>query len=96
MVKEDIGYIKINRFAETTFQEFLEGVEKLQKQNLKKLIIDLRGNNGGYMVAATNIVDQFLEEGKLIVYTKGKASPRQDIYSSSRSICKDLEVIVTG
>jgi len=94
MVKEDIGYIKINRFAETTFKEFLEGVEKLQKQNLKKLIIDLRGNNGGYMVAATNIVDQFLEKGKLIVYTKGKASPRQDIYSSSRSICKDVEVVV--
>ncbi|MGM0503455.1 MAG: S41 family peptidase [Bacteroidota bacterium] len=94
MVTDEIGYIKINRFAETTFREFLEGVEKLQKQNLKKLILDLRGNNGGYMVAATNIVDQFLEEGKLIVYTQGKASPRQEIYSSSRGKSKDVEVAV--
>jgi len=94
MVTNEIGYIKINRFAETTFREFLEGVKKLQKQNLKKLILDLRGNNGGYMVAATNIVDQFLEEGKLIVYTQGKASPRQEIYSSSRGMCKDIEVAV--
>lgn len=94
MVTNEIGYIKINRFAETTFKEFLEGVEKLKKQNLKKLIIDLRGNNGGYMVAATNIVDQFLEEGQLIVYTEGKASPRQEIYSTSRGACKDVEVAV--
>ncbi|MDY6800664.1 MAG: S41 family peptidase [Bacteroidota bacterium] len=94
MVTNEIGYIKINRFAETTFKEFLKSVEKLKKQDLKKLIIDLRGNNGGYMVAATNIADQFLEEGKLIVYTEGKASPRQEIYSTSRGDCKDVEVAV--
>jgi len=94
MVTNEIGYIKINRFAETTFKEFLKGVEKLKKQNLKKLIIDLRGNNGGYMIAATNIVDQFLEEGQLIVYTEGRASPRQEIYSTSRGVCKDIEVAV--
>ncbi len=94
MVTDDIGYIKINRFAETTFKEFIEGVEELKKHDLKKMIIDLRGNNGGYMVAATNIADQFLEGGKLIVYTQGKASPRQEIYSSSRGVCKDIEVVV--
>ncbi|MEE4198625.1 MAG: S41 family peptidase [Bacteroidales bacterium] len=94
MINDEIGYIKINRFAETTFKEFLEGIEKLQKKNFSKLIIDLRGNNGGYMVAATNIVDQFLDEDKLIVYTEGKASPRQEIYSTSRGMCKDIEVVV--
>ncbi|MGM0407217.1 MAG: S41 family peptidase [Bacteroidota bacterium] len=94
MVSDEIGYIKINRFAETTFKEFINGVEKLKKQDLKKLIIDLRGNNGGYMVAATNIADQFLDAGKLIVYTQGKASPRQEVYSTSRGICKDIEVVV--
>jgi carboxyl-terminal processing protease len=94
MINEEIGYIKINRFAETTFDEFVDGVKKLKKSNIKKLILDLRGNTGGYMIAATNIVDQFLEAGKLIVYTQGKSSPRQEIFSTARGVCKDLEVIV--
>ena len=94
MVDEEIGYIKINRFAETTFKEFVEGVEKLREYDLKKLIIDLRGNTGGVMLAATNIADQFLDAGKMIVYTQGKASPKQDIYSTARGICKDLDVVI--
>lgn len=94
MVDDEIGVIKINRFSETTFDEFLDGVKKLKKEGLKKLIIDLRGNTGGYMVAATNIVDQFLDAGKMIVYTQGKASPKQEIYSTSRGECKDMEVVV--
>jgi carboxyl-terminal processing protease len=94
MIDDEIGFIKINRFSGTTFKEFIEGVEKLQDQGLKKLILDLRGNTGGYMVAATNIVDQFLEAGKMIVYTQGKSSPKQDIYSTSRGVCKDVELIV--
>jgi len=94
MINDEIGYIKINRFAETTYDEFVEGVKKLKKDNIKKLILDLRGNTGGYMVAATNIVDQFLEAGKLIVYTEGKASPRQEIYSTARGVSKDLDIIV--
>ncbi|MBU8893460.1 MAG: S41 family peptidase [Bacteroidales bacterium] len=94
MVNEEIGYIKINRFAETTFKEFVDGVEKLKDKGLKKLILDLRGNTGGYMIAATNIADQFLEAGKLIVYTQGKASPKQEIFSTRRGVCKDIEVVV--
>jgi carboxyl-terminal processing protease len=94
MIDQEIGYIKINRFAETTFREFVEGVEKLKKQGLKKLILDLRGNTGGYMVAATNIADQFLEAGKMIVYTKGKASPRQEIYSTTKGVCKNIELVI--
>jgi len=94
MIDDEIGYIKINRFAETTFQEFVKGVEKIKDQGVKKLILDLRGNTGGYMIAATNIVDQFLEAGKLIVYTEGKASPRQDIYSTARGTCKDLDLVI--
>jgi len=94
MVDNEIGYMKINRFAGTTFNEFVEGAKKLKKQGLKKLILDLRGNTGGYMVAATDIADQFLEEGKLIVYTEGKASPKQEIYSTRRGICKDVELVI--
>lgn len=94
MIDDEIGFIKINRFAETTFKEFVDGVEELKEQGVKKLIIDLRGNTGGYMIAATNIVDQFLDHDELIVYTQGKASPRQDIYATSRGICKDLELVI--
>lgn len=94
MVDQEIGYIKINRFAETTYKEFIEGVEKLKEKGLKKLILDLRGNTGGYMVAATNITDQFLEAGKMIVYTQGKASPKQEIFSTSKGICKDVELVI--
>jgi len=94
MIDDSIGFIKINRFAETTFSEFISGVEKLKEHNLKKLILDLRGNTGGYMDAATNISDQFLDAGKLIVYTQGKNSPRYDIFSTSRGICKNIELVI--
>ncbi|MGE0090379.1 MAG: S41 family peptidase [Bacteroidales bacterium] len=94
MVNNETGYIKINRFAQTTFDEFLDAVTKLKRQNLKKLIIDLRGNTGGYINAAANIADQFLEEGKLIVYTQGKASPRSDIYATARGVCHDIELVI--
>ncbi len=94
MIDSEVGYIKINRFAGTTFKEFVDGAKKLKKQGLKKLILDLRGNTGGYMVAATDIADQFLEEGKLIVYTEGKASPKQEIYSTKKGVCKDIELVI--
>jgi carboxyl-terminal processing protease len=94
MIDSEIGYLKINRFAGTTYKEFVNGVKDLKKQGLKKLVLDLRGNTGGYMVAATDIVDQFLDEGKLIVYTEGKASPKQEIRSTRRGVCKDIELVV--
>jgi carboxyl-terminal processing protease len=94
MINDDIGYVKISRFASTTYKEFVEAIEKLKKQSLKKIIIDLRGNSGGFMNAATNIADQFLDQGKLIVYTEGKSSPRNDVYSTSRGLCKDMDLAI--
>jgi len=94
MVNDNTGYIKISRFAKTTKKEFLKGLKKLKKQNARNLIIDLRGNNGGYLNAATSITDQFLKEGELIVYTKGKSSPKQEIRSTGRGIAHDLDVAV--
>ncbi|MEA3318071.1 MAG: S41 family peptidase [Bacteroidota bacterium] len=94
MINNDIGYIKISRFASTTFEEFIDAVEKLKKKSVQKIIVDLRGNSGGFMNAATNIADQFLEQGKLIVYTEGKSSARNDVYSSSRGLCKDMDVAI--
>mgnify|MGYP006282524309 CR=1 FL=1 len=94
MVNESTGYIKISRFAKTTYKEFLEGVKKLKKQSAEKLIIDVRGNNGGYLNAATSITDQFLSKGQLIVYTQGKNSPKQEIMATDRGIGENLDVAI--
>ena len=72
------GYIKINKFAERTYEEFMQNLQKLQNQGMDKLIIDLRGNGGGLMSEATAIADEFLDGDKLIVYTQGIHSPRSE------------------
>ncbi len=72
MINDSIGYIKITRFAETTFREFMQHLRKLKTQGLKHLILDLRSNPGGYLRMAEQISDVFLSEGKMIVYTKGR------------------------
>lgn len=73
MIEEKIGYIKINRFAETTYSEFKEALSNLQDQGMDKLILDLQNNGGGYMSAAIGIADEFLKEGAVIVSQKGQS-----------------------
>ncbi len=94
MLNEEVGFIKISRFARTTYTEFIAAIDKLQSQGMKKIIIDLRGNTGGYLDAATNIANEFLPEGKLIVYTQGKARPRQNVYSTAKGRCLNTPVAV--
>lgn len=94
MVNEETGYIKISQFAQTTYREFLEAVEKLKERGAEKLIIDLRRNGGGIMEAATMIADQFLDEGQLIVYMEGRARPRENDYATSRGALKEDDVVV--
>ena len=72
MINPTTGYIKINRFAETTYDEFKAGLQKVQKQGAKSLIVDVRGNGGGYMEMAANIADEFLKDKELIVFLKNK------------------------
>jgi len=72
MLDHEIGYIKINRFAQTTFTELKESMSKLKKEGMTKLILDLQGNPGGYMDQAINIADEFLAKGEKIVFTKGQ------------------------
>ncbi|RLE06036.1 MAG: peptidase S41 [Bacteroidetes bacterium] len=93
-VNENTGYIKISQFAQTTYHEFIQAIEKLKTQGVEKLIIDLRGNGGGIMDAATMIADQFLEEGQLIVYTEGRNRPRENDYATSRGLLKNDKVVV--
>jgi carboxyl-terminal processing protease len=82
MLNDSTGYIKINRFAATTYMEFKEALYKLQKEGMEHLILDLTGNGGGYMKPAVKMVDEFLEDGKKIVYTKGKISQSNSTYWS--------------
>ncbi len=94
MVDNEIGYLKISQFAQTTYHEFMEAIQSLKSQGASKLILDLRGNGGGIMEAAIRIADQFLDEGQLIVYTEGRSRPREDDRASSKGILKEDELIV--
>jgi carboxyl-terminal processing protease len=93
-INENTGYIKISQFAQTTYHEFIQATDELKSQGIEKLIIDLRGNGGGIMEAATMIADQFLEEGQLIVYTEGRSRPRENDYATSRGNLKNDKVVV--
>jgi carboxyl-terminal processing protease len=94
MVTPATGYIKINRFAETTTSEFDSAVEMLKKQKMQNLIIDLRNNSGGIMNSAVEIADEMLEPGKLIVYIKGLHTPRQDFKSSSLETLANARIVI--
>ncbi|HZY25807.1 MAG TPA: S41 family peptidase [Bacteroidales bacterium] len=94
MVNPNIGYIKINTFAMTTFDEFMKGLKDLKDHGMTKLILDLRGNSGGIMEAAIQVADQFLKEGQLIVYTKGRASPRNEAKASGKGEFKTGDLVV--
>lgn len=72
MIQPEVGYIKVNRFSSSTFEEFKEAMDDLKKSGMKKLILDLQGNPGGYMNEAIEMADEFLSKGKKIVYTDGQ------------------------
>ncbi len=72
MIDNEIGYIKVSRFSQTTYEEFKHSLERLKKIGMKKLILDLQGNPGGYMDQAINVADEFLPKGEKIVFTKGQ------------------------
>ncbi len=94
MITKDIGYVKISKFARTTHKEFVEAVSKLKAKGMKKIIVDLRGNSGGYMDAATKIADEFLPEGKLIVFTKGRNRKKEEIRATSKGLLKTEPVVI--
>ena len=78
MARPGIGYIKVNRFARKTMNELVEGIEKLKKDGMKSLILDLRGNSGGYLNTAIHMADEFLPSRKLIVYTEGRSFAKDE------------------
>jgi carboxyl-terminal processing protease len=86
MLGKGIGYIKLDRFAQESTKEFKEALTKLQAQGMTSLVFDLRGNTGGYLNTAIELVDQFIEEDKLIVFTEGIHSPRQEWRSTKAGL----------
>ncbi len=94
MVNDHIGYIKINTFAMTTFDEFMKGLRDLKDHGMTALILDLRGNSGGIMEAAIQVANQFLKEGQLIVYTKGRASPRSEARATGKGEFETGDLVV--
>ena len=94
MATKDIGYIRLNRFSLTTYDEYTESVRQLKNQGMKKLILDLRGNSGGVMQPAIDIADDLLSDDKLIVYTEGRAQPRKDYNSTYDGYFEEGELVV--
>jgi len=94
MIDKEVGYIKINSFGATTYREYLEALDKLRKAGMKDLIIDLQDNGGGYMNAATDLANEFLQQGNLIVYTKGVKQPRTSINATGKGGFSNGRLIV--
>lgn len=98
MITSNIGYIYVSRFGATTYNEFLTAIAKLKQQGAAKFIVDLRGNSGGYLDAATRMINEFLYQGQLIVFTQGNPTfyPRSDVYAIGTGSCKanDIAVLV--
>ena len=94
MIDETVGYIHVKNFGEQTFGEFLTAMASLSVQGMKGLVLDLRGNRGGYMHVAIQMVNEFLPEDCLVVYTEGRRSPREDYYSDGRGSFSSLPLVV--
>jgi len=94
MLDNSTGYIKLNKFAATTTEEFLTAIRELKQQNLKNLVLDLRGNTGGYLKTAIEISDQFLNDDDLVVYTEGLNEPKREYRASKKGSFKTGNLIV--
>ncbi len=94
MLDDETGLIKVSRFSRTTVDEFQEYMQDLKKEGLQNLILDLRGNPGGYLQTAIDLADQFLDDNKIIVYTEGRVAPRRDFNATEEGTFKEGKLIV--
>lgn len=94
MIGSDVGYIKLNRFAATTMKEFQAAADSLKLQGAKNLILDLRGNGGGYLNISIDLADEFLKKDQMIVYTEGISSPKQDYKATTTGVFEEGRVVV--
>lgn len=94
MLTDEIGYIRLDRFSKTSYEEFELAMATLKNEGMTKLVLDLRGNSGGLMRAAVLISDDFLKAGKMIVYTKGLNSPQNNIYSKAGGSFEQNDIVI--
>ncbi len=94
MVNDNTGYIRLSRFGITSLKEFHEALVNLKKEGMNNLIVDLTGNGGGILSTSTDITDEFLDNGKLMVYTEGKNQPRMTINSTSKGEFKSGKLVI--
>lgn len=94
MLDSVTGFIKINRFSATTYEEFKKAIVSLQEQGMKRLILDLRQNPGGYLEAATKMADEFLSGEKMVVYTEGKSYPKEEYKTSVEGVFEQGQLAI--
>ena len=94
MIDEKTGYVRIKNFGENTYRELLVALAQLAMDGFQQLVIDLRGNTGGYLGTAVQIANEFLPKGRLIVYTEGRHSPREDFLSDGRGSYQQMPLVV--
>jgi len=94
MVDGTTGYLKLSKFARTSYDEFMKGVKELKKQGMTRLIFDLRQNTGGYMDQAILLANEFLPKGKLVVYVEGAHYKREDIFATGSGRLQDIDLAV--
>jgi carboxyl-terminal processing protease len=93
-IKPGVGYIRINKFADRTYEAFMQALEPFIKDSIKSLVIDLRGNGGGLLSEAVAIADELIPGNKLLVYTQGEHSPRVDYFSKREGLFEEGAIIV--
>ena len=93
-ISDNIGFIKVSKFARSTYYEFLTAIAKLKQEGVRGFIIDLRGNPGGYMEAAINMINEFLLKDQMIVYTQGNNYRRMNSLSDGKGSCQDAPLVV--
>lgn len=94
MIEPTVGYIRIGSFGAKTYDEFCEGVKRLQEEGMKRLMIDLQDNGGGYLQTAVDIANEFLDRNELIVYTKGRKTRDMTYKADGNGMLKDIPVVV--
>lgn len=94
MLTEDIGYVKLNRFSQSTMKEFYEALDELEPQGMQHLVLDLRGNSGGYLNTAIQLSDEFLADRELVVYTEGVSNPKRESFATKRGRFEKGKLVV--
>ncbi len=94
MLTKNIGYVRLNKFSETTYREFMDATLQLQKEGMQNLVLDLRDNGGGILTEATNIADEFLDKNKLITYTEGEHTAKKEYRCQKDGIFEKGKVVV--